>query len=302
MGTPAFAVPSLRALADEHRILAVYTRPDAVSGRGSKVRASEVKIAAEELGLPVEQPRTFRDPEAVEVLRAYAPDLIVVAAYGAILPDDVLDVAPLGTINVHGSLLPRWRGAAPIERAILAGDERIGVTIMQVVSELDAGNYANSVSVESGDLNTEELREVLAEAGAAALLATIRDIESGAIEWTVQDVDLVTYAEKIEKAEVALDPALPVDDLHRRVRASSRHAPARLEIAGHGVTALVAHVDTDSLVARGRFEALRDGVALGASDGTIVITRLKPDGRGEMAAADWLRGLRVTSGEWAAIS
>lgn len=301
MGTPAFAVPSLRALADEHRILAVYTRPDAVSGRGSRVRASEVKLAAEELGLPIEQPRSFRDPEVVEALRAYAPDLIVVAAYGAILPDDVLDIAPLGTINVHGSLLPRWRGAAPIERAILAGDERIGVTIMQMVSELDAGDYANSVSVESGDLSTEELRAALADAGATALLETIRDIESGDVEWTAQDLDLVTYAGKIEKAEVALDPALPVDDLHRRIRASSRHAPARLEIAGHGVTALVAHVNTAPSVEPGRFEAVREGVALGALDGSLVIVRLKPDGKGEMAAADWLRGLRVASGEWGSI-
>lgn len=302
MGTPAFAVPSLRALADEHRIIAVYTRPDAVSGRGSRVRASEVKLTAEELGLPVVQPRTLRDPETVEALRSLAPDLIVVAAYGAILPDEVLDIAPLGTINVHGSLLPRWRGAAPIERAILAGDERVGVTIMQVVTELDAGDYANSVSVESADLNTEELRASLAQAGAAALLETIRDIESGDVEWTAQDLDLVTYADKIEKAEVALDPTLPVDDLHRRIRASSKHAPARLRVADHGVTALAAGGTFESSLAAGRFEAVREGVALGASDGTLVITRLKPDGKGEMAAADWLRGLRVTSGEWTAIS
>lgn len=301
MGTPAFAVPSLRALADRHRVVAAYTRPDSASGRGSRLRPSDVKAAAIELGIPVEQPATLRDEVVIERLRSYRPDLIVVAAYGMLLPDEVLGIAPLGAINVHGSLLPRWRGAAPIERAILAGDERIGVTIMRIVSELDAGDFCASVSVEAGGANAEELRQTLADLGAAALLQTVEAIERDTVEWTVQDPDQVTYAPKIDKHEVALSPELTVEESLRRVRASSKHAPARFSLAGHGVRAVTARgADGGEAVGAGRFRVVREGVSLGVMDGALVVTGLKPDGKGVMPAADWMRGLRLTEGDWSA--
>jgi methionyl-tRNA formyltransferase len=293
MGTPEFAVPALRALTRSHEVVAVYTMPDAVSGRGSRTRPSAVKLVAEELGLCVLQPDTLRSPEAAGELAAFAPDVVVVAAFGMILPPQILEVPRYGCINIHGSLLPRWRGAAPIQWAILEGDERTGVCIMRMEEGLDTGDYCRCASVEVAEKNTEQLRYELAQLGATELIDALSAMRSGTCDWTEQSEAGVTYARKVTKDDVALVPALAVHDASRRVRASSKEAPCRLLLAGKGVTVIEAKL-ADSPSEVGAVRADRDGVSIGFADGALSLVRVKPDGSKEMNASDWARGLRLT--------
>jgi len=324
MGTPDFAVPSLRLLAENHEVVAVYSRPDAVSGRGGATRPSAVSTVAAELNLPILHPATLRDPEVVATLVDLAADVIVVAAYGMILPADVLTAATLGAINVHASVLPRWRGAAPIQRAILAGDERAGVSIMRMEEGLDTGPYCLQASTEVGTLSAEELTGKLAMLGATSLIEALPLIESGTATWITQDESAVTYAEKIRKSDVALDPSLSALEIVRRVRASSPAAPSRTEIAGRGVTVMQAELlaaaepDADEsgrvattqsvavdmpTVEPGTVALTRDAVLLGGSDGAVAVTSVKPDGKCEMEATAWARGVRDINGStWKALS
>ncbi|HET6352513.1 MAG TPA: methionyl-tRNA formyltransferase [Coriobacteriia bacterium] len=301
MGTPAFAVPALRALASSHEVVAVYTRADAASGRGKTLLPSPVKVAAEELGIQVRQPRTLRDEAEVAWLAAAAPDVVVVAAFGMILPREVLEIPRLGCVNVHASLLPRWRGAAPIQRAILAGDERTGVSIMRMEEGLDTGDYCSVVEVPVDDKTTDELSVELAQAGAAALLPALSTIEDGTVVWTPQDESLVTYADKIEKADVALSPADTVEVARRKVRAASAQAPARLLVNGRGaaVTSLEPAEDAPSA---GSIACSKRALVLGFADGAALAAKVKPEGKGEMPGCDWARGARFESGaEWTGI-
>lgn len=180
MGTPEFAVPSLKALDEAFDVVAVYTRPDAVRSRGKKLDPSPVKAEACKRGLRVIEAKRMT-PDLIAELEALAPDVICVAAYGCILPDAVLDIAPLGCVNVHASLLPRWRGAAPIQRAILEGDERVGASIMKVVHELDAGDYCVQVFSDVADKTSSELMSEVGSLGAKALVEALKDIESGSV-------------------------------------------------------------------------------------------------------------------------
>lgn len=291
MGTPEFAVPSLRILHENHEVVSAYTRPDAVSGRGAKTRPSPVAVLAGDLGIPVRKPRTLRDPETQDQLASLSPDVIVVAAYGLILPPEVLDMPPLGCVNVHGSLLPRWRGAAPIQRAILAGDEVTGVSIMRMEEGLDTGPFCATDSTPIGDKSSDELIRELADKGAALLVRSLASMSLGECAWTEQDDSLATYAEKITRADVALDPALDVVSAIRRIRASGPTAPCRISVAGRNATALRVANGSCELRA-GTAAATREGIELGLSDGSVLITRLKPDGKGDMDAAAWARGLR----------
>jgi len=299
MGTPEFAVPSLRWLVSEHQVVAVYTRPDAVSGRGGATRPSPVRRAASELGLVVEQPSSLRDPIAQQRFAHYEPELCVVAAYGLILPTEILEIPSLGCLNVHASLLPRWRGAAPVQRAILAGDPVTGVSIMRMEEGLDTGPYCEVESVEIAEKNAALVTDELAHAGARALGRAVRRIEAGTCAWIEQDEALVTYASKLTKPEVALSPELSVEELARRVRASSAQAPARATIAGRGVTVTRASRG-ERVVEPGSVHTGSGGILLGAADGALVIECIKPDAKREMIAADWARGLRLEDGaQWA---
>ncbi len=302
MGTPEFAVPALRALNEHHSVAAVYTRPDAVSGRGSSTRFSPVKEAALELGLSVFQPATLRDPDVWDDLRSLAPDAIIVAAYGLILPPEVLSIAPHGAVNVHASLLPRWRGAAPIQRAILAGDPEVGVSIMQMEEGLDTGAFCVTRTLPVGESSTTRLTEALATAGADALIEALDRIAQGTCDWLSQDPTLVTYAEKIAKADVALDPTLTADQALRRIRASSAQAPSRMTLGGKALTALEAHA-TSCGIAQGAVALDRTGILIGLADGAIELTTIKPDGKAAMRASDWARGARVSdTTEWGPIA
>lgn len=290
-----FAVPSLQALAEVYEVVAAYTRPDAASGRGSALLPSPVKDAAETLGIPVLQPFTLRDDAALTTLRSYSPDIIVVAAYGLILPQSVLDVAPLGAVNVHASLLPRWRGAAPIQRAILAGDEVTGVSIMRMDAGLDTGPYCEVTAVPMDEKSAEDLTAKLAEAGAMALLRALHHIGAGSCVWTEQDEGQATYAAKISKADVELRPDLTAEEFVRRVRASSRQAPARLAFRKTGMTILRASLTRDD-VAPGRVAAVGQSVLFGTAEGTVAATLVKPDGKRAMDAVAWARGASLGVG------
>ncbi len=219
-GTPDFAVPALQMLIDsEHQICAVYTQPDRPSGRGKKLTAGAVKQLAVDAGLAVFQPETFKDPQQIQQLRSFDADLLVVIAYGMILPQEVLDITKLGSINIHGSLLPRWRGAAPIQRAIMAGDKETGITIMKMVRKLDAGDMLHKEKCEIGDQETaSQLHDKMAELGAIGLAKTLPLIESGTVIAEPQDESLVTYAEKLHKSEAQIDWTRPAEELARKVR------------------------------------------------------------------------------------
>ncbi len=296
MGTPAFAVPSLEALARRHEVALVVTRPDAVRSRGRKVVPSPVAEAAERLGLPVERASRI-DAGLASRIDALASDVCCVAAYGCLVPDDVLAMPRLGCVNVHASLLPRWRGAAPIQRAMLAGDARVGVSIMRVVHDLDAGPWCRQASVEVGEATCAEVTAELARLGAEELLRALDLMERGEADWAEQDEALVTYARKVDKAEFLLDPADPARDNLLRVQASLDASPARLELAGRGLRAMRARA-ADAELAPGEACADRGRVLLGCADGAIELVSVKPDGKREMSASAFAAGLRDAAPSW----
>ena len=299
MGTPEFACPSLSAVSKSHDVVRVVTRPDAVRGRGKRLEPSPVKALAGELGLAVTEASRMT-PEVMDELRAAKGDLCVVAAYGCILPDELLEMFPLGCVNVHASLLPRWRGAAPIQRAVLEGDELAGASIMRVVHELDAGAYCAQVSTAVAGKTSSELLDELGHLGAEALVEAIGRIADGTAVWTEQDESLVTYAHKIEKAEMRLDPADGALANVRRVLASTDAAPARCEVAGKGVRLMRARTCDDALAA-GEVLVSHGRVALGCADGALEVLDVKPDGKREMQASAWAAGLRADHLAWGRI-
>lgn len=219
-GTPEFAVPSLQMLiASGHEVCAVYTQPDRHSGRGQQLHPSPVKTVALAAGIPVFQPLTLKTDEDLQQIVALKADLMVVVAYGMILSQAVLDVPPLGCINVHGSLLPRWRGAAPIQRALMAGDEKTGVTIMKIVHKLDAGDMLHKEELLISPHDTSnDLYPKLADLGAVGLAKVLTQIENGTLHAEPQDEALVTYAEKLHKEESTIDWNEPAAVISRKIR------------------------------------------------------------------------------------
>ena len=302
MGTPSFAIPTLNALAQapEHEVIAVFSRPDAKSGRGNKLYPSHVKARALELGLPVYTPATLRDEEVIEFVRGLEPDAIVVAAYGGILPESMINIPKVGCYNVHGSLLPRWRGAAPVQRAILDGDDITGVCIMKMAPGLDTGDYHTVGSVEIADKNTAELTTQLAEMGAEGMLEALAQIEDGVYTWEVQDESLVTYADKIEKDETMLRPGLTSHEFLRRVQASSHRTPSRCIVCGKEVTVISAH-PADDVLNEGQVVIEKHRMLLGCKGTAIQLDRVKPSGKREMDAQAWAAGLRNADPVWSVL-
>ncbi len=300
MGTPDFAASILLALAPVHDVVAVYTRADAVRGRGKKLVPSPVKEAACRLGIPVRTPATLRDADVVRELAEDAPDAICVAAYGMILPREVLDIPRLGCLNVHASLLPRWRGAAPVERAILAGDEEAGVCVMRMAEGLDTGDYCICRGIEVADTPAPLLTDQLADLGAHALLTALSQAEAGIIRWTLQDEAQVTYAAKIERGELDLSPQDGAVMLTRKVQASSEAHPSHAEVAGKRVTVLSAR----GIAGDERAAELAEGMApgqvrfagkrlfIGAADGAVELLSVKPDGKQAMEAKAFAAGIQ----------
>ena len=303
MGTPDFAVPSLRELASRFEVVLVLTRPDAVRSRGKKLEPSPVKAAALELDIPVME-ATRITPEVMDRLHEAEADIFCVAAYGCILPDEVLHMAPLGIVNVHASLLPRWRGAAPIQRAILAGDERAGISIMRIGHGVDTGAYCAQASCSVAGKTADELTAELAQLGAGLLCDTLPALADETAVWTEQDESLVTHAQKISKAEMRLDPQESALVNLRRVLASSDAAPARCIAAGKPVRIMraVAADGDASMCAAGELVCQSKRIYIGCSDGALEITSVKPDGKRQMDASAWAAGLHGDALAWEMLS
>lgn len=306
MGTPAFAATILDQLAQAYEVVGVFTQPDAIRSRGKKLEPSPVKQTALSREIPVFEYATFKDNDAFDQLEGLAPDVICVAAYGVLLPASVLDLPRFGCLNVHGSLLPRWRGAAPIERAILANDAEVGVCIMQMEAGLDTGAYCHEQKLSCGDLSAPELTDRLADLGAQALLEVLADLKDGSLEWTIQDESLVTYAQKIEKGELDIAPWMSAEEALLKIRASSENHPAKCTIGGKDVTivsAALADCGPDVPQAIDGNEAgqvlfVAKRLYLGFSDGALELTCVHPSGKKQMSARDFAAGLQgVKRGE-----
>lgn len=299
MGTPQLAAAVLERLAAAHEVVGVFTRPDAVRGRGRALVASPVKSVAEHLGLPVHTPPTLQGEEPLGILRSLAPDVICVSAYGVILPKAVLGVPPLGCLNVHTSLLPRWRGAAPIERAILAGDDTTGVCIMRMEEGLDTGDYCRRIEVPVDGAYAGELSETLAQVGADALLDALTSLDDGTVSWIPQGEAGAVYASKIMKGELALDPQDTASGSVSKVRASSAAHPARAAVAGRTLAVERARVVTGE-ADKALCSELEPGQALyrakrlfaRASDAPFEIERVRPDGKRSMDARSFAGGIQ----------
>lgn len=294
MGTPAFAVPSLEALARCHDVVLVVTQPDAKSGRGSALRPSDVKAAATSLGLEVYQPPTLKGAAARRISSA-RPDVICVAAFGMLLPPEVLEIPRYGCVNVHASLLPRHRGAAPIQRAVLEGDSETGVSIMLMEEGLDTGPFARQVTVRVDDRYLADVESDLARTGSEALLAVLDEIERGDVAWIAQDAERATYASKITKDDVALLPDLAVAAAYARVRAATRRAPARACLGDRELTVVRAHPTCED-VAPGGVCVSKGLPVLGFADGSLALEVVRPAGKGDMPGADWARGAHLDEG------
>jgi methionyl-tRNA formyltransferase len=296
-GTPEFAVPALERLADVRRVVAVFTQPDRPAGRGQALRLSPVKHRALELGLPVHQPATLKTQEARELLASLKLDLLIVAAYGLILPPAILAMPRLGCINIHASLLPRWRGAAPIQRALLAGDASTGVTIMRMEAGLDTGPILGTRSTPITGLDTgESLHTRLASLGADLMVQTLPAIESGVLEEQPQSDQGVTYAQKIGKAEARIDWSQDAQRIWRQVRAFNPWPVAETRYNGQQVRvweAELAPANTPIALPGTVLAAGAAGIDVACGIGALRVRRLQLAGRKPLQAVDFLAGQRL---------
>lgn len=295
MGTPEFAVEPLEKLHEHHDVSLVVTRPDKVRGRGKTLCPTPVKRAAEKLGIDVLEASRI-DDEVYQRLCEQQADVIVVAAFGCILPKRVLELPKLEIINIHASLLPRWRGAAPIQRAILSGDTYTGVSIMRVSEGLDEGAYMAQASLEIGNLSCEALTRALSHLGATELIDALENIERRCARWAEQDVARVSYAKKIGKQELLIARDDTAYTVTRKVQASSDEAPCRVALAGKTVRLLhVSQVDNHNFdisdMKSGELRVFKRAVIMATRDGFIQILELKPEGKKAMDACAWSHGL-----------
>ena len=303
MGTPDFAIPTLKALYESgEEIVGVITQPDKPKGRGYTLTPPPVKVYAESVELDVYQPATLKDEEFSALLERLSPDLTVVVAYGKILPKNVLNFPKYGSINVHGSLLPKYRGAAPMQRAIIDGEDVTGVTIMYMDVGLDTGDmlYKSELKILDDD-NFESIHDKLSELGAKALLDTVALIKSGTAKRERQDDSLSTYAAKIEKADCLIDFSRPAKEIHNQIRGLSpiplsfTHTPdgKLLKIVASRV------IDSTRITGKenGEVVSLNGEIAVSCGMGVIALTAVLPEGKGRMSAADFIRGRRISTGD-----
>ena len=293
MGTPDFSVPTLLELvAHGHEIAAVYTRAPKPGGRGMKLQATPVEVEARRLGIPVLTPKTLKTPEALEEFRAHEADAAVVVAYGMILPQAILDAPKLGCYNLHASLLPRWRGAAPINRAIMADDAESGVMVMKMDVGLDTGDVAMAERLPITDAMTaSDLHDALAPLGADLMVRAMAALERGALKLTKQSEEGVTYAAKIDKAEARIDWNKPARAVLRHIHGLSPFPGAWSEIAGGGDAARVKILRCELAKGAGAPGAvLDDQLTIACGEGAIRVVELQRAGKAPMKSADFLRG------------
>ena len=294
MGTPDFSVPVLEKLIDEHEVVAVYTRAPKESGRGKRINKTPVHVLAEAKGIEVRTPRTLRNSEEQDILRSYNADVAIVAAYGLLLPQEVLDMFPKGCINVHASLLPRWRGAAPIQRAIEYGDKESGISIMQMALELDAGDV---LSKESGEISSSmtggELHDKLSLVGANLLLDTLRKIED--ITPVKQDESLVTYASKLDKSECLINFDVESEELHNKIRAFNPYPAMYFIYNGERFKIFEIEIVEDS----GKAGEILEGncnLIIATKDKAVKVVKIQREGKQAMKIDELLRGFKFEKG------
>jgi methionyl-tRNA formyltransferase len=299
-GTPEFAVPGLEALlASRHAVVVLISQPDRPKGRGHKLQPTPTKLVAEAAGIPVLQPTRLKDPAFHDALRALQLDLGVVAAYGRLIPDTVLQIPRLGMINIHASLLPRYRGAAPIHRAVIGGERETGVSIMRVVTALDAGPVFDVVRRPIGaDETTPEVERDLAQMGAALAVQVVDRLAEGTARETPQDDALATYAAKIERTEGLIDWTLPALRIHDLVRGLQPWPLVRARVGDLPCRILRTAVTADETTATGGtvVEADRELAVAGGDGRVLKILQLQPEGRRAMAAREFLAGHTVLPG------
>ena len=308
-GTPQFAVPTLEhLLASRHRVALVVTQPDKRRGRGQKVTDSPVKAAALAQGIPVYQPERLRDPEVAQTLRQHAPDLGVVVAYGKLIPDELLRLPRLGMVNVHASLLPKYRGAAPVHRAVINGDEQTGVTIMQVVKALDAGDMlAKSTRRIDPDDTSDVLERALADDGARLLLPVLDQLESGTARPEPQDHAASTYAARLTKEEGLVDWSQSARQIYNRVRGLYPWPHAYTFLEGTRLillkvqlkrdTTSEVRLKSDTMRAPGTIvDVTRNSIDVETGSGRLSILELQPEGKRPMEAREFLSGRNVRPG------
>lgn len=294
MGTPEFAVASLKRLVEDgHQVCGVFTQPDKPKNRGHKMAFSPVKEYALTVGIPVYQPLKMRDGEALGIVRELAPELIVVAAYGKLLPEDILNTPPYGSINVHSSLLPKYRGAAPINWAILNGERVTGVSIMYMAKELDAGDVilCRETPIDP-DEDAQALTARLALLGADALAEAVEQLKNGTAQRTAQDHSAFTYAPMLDRSLSPMDFTRSAQQLHDQVRGLTPWPCASMTLDGRTVKVYRTAIGGETALAAGRIaEAGKQGLAIACGDGRLLrVLELQAEGGRRMAAADYLRG------------
>ncbi len=299
LGTPAFAVPTLeRLVATGHEVLTVVTQPDRPRGRGQEAAAPPVKQAAILLGLPVYQPERIRRPEALERLRSLAPEIMVVAGYGQIIPQAVIDLAPRGIVNVHGSLLPKYRGAAPIQWAIVNGETRTGVTTMQIDAGLDTGDMLlkAETSIEPEEIAIE-LSARLAQMGAELLIETLEGLARGSIVPAKQDAALATYAPILKKEDGLIDWRQSAEAIHNRARGLQPWPGVYTRFRGHTVQIRKIRVTASpAKLPPGHIVSVKP-LYVSCGVGTIELLEVQPEGRKRMSAADFANGQRLNEND-----
>lgn len=294
MGTPALCVPCLDKLALDHEIVVAVTQPDKVGGRGHSLIAPPLKQRALELGIPVLQPERARQPEFVEELRSYSPDAIAVVAFGQILPNDILEMAPRGCVNLHFSLLPRWRGAAPVQYAIWNGDKVTGVTTQWMAEKLDAGDIIQQLEVEilHGETSGELLNR-LTDIGADVLKETFQLVETGNAPRTPQDEAQVTFCPQIRKEMAQIDWARSAEEIVNLVRAMNPWPTAQCTFRSDALKVLKAAAVPGEGIPGAVVAIEKDGVMVGTGSGLVKLQEVQTSGKPKMPAADWARGARL---------
>ncbi len=302
MGTPDFALASLKELCESgENVVGVVTQPDKPKGRGYTLTPPPVKVYAQEKGLPVYQPATLRGDEFASLLSEIDPEMIVVAAYGKILPENVINYPKFGCINVHGSLLPKYRGAAPMQRAIIDGESETGITIMYMDVGLDTGDMLKkrAVKIEQDD-NFEDIHDKLADCGAKLLLEVIDEIAQGKNSREKQDDSLATYAKKIEKSDCLIDFSKSAQEVHNLIRGLS---PIPLSFTHTPDGKLLKVVKSRLVSADGRqgeagqVVSLDGDIVVACGEGSVALCAVLPEGKGRMAAADFIRGRKIAQGD-----